>query len=451
VRQHAGFAKAGRLTADSTPLRPPAAGDPTRRTGTLRAGLAVAAALVLLGTPAAVAAHRFDRAADATWVPGSPVAGRAAAAVPDGPSDPATASARTSIDTALADQNAALTSGDAGAFLAPVEPPLRDAMRRRFDALRAIKATDYAARLAAPPMLDGGRWRAGVEIRFCAGAAGCAPAPVQVDTVWVINGDGARLVEWGQSTRYGPRPWEVSELRAVVGSRVVVAASPRHASRLKATLTAAERAAAKADRFARWRPAPARYVVYLAGADEWESWYGGRQPDWAAGYTLPITPDHSEIVLNAGRVDAGEVTRTLTHEFAHVTTLAGVQRNYTDSWLLVEGLAEYVTHAGRPESAYPWLAATRRYVTGGRWPGTAGLAAPAGSATVSDATGLYGVAYLAVRRLADRFGSDRLLAFFAAVARDGRSPAKASPEIFGVPWTDAAADCDRHIRAAGPA
>jgi hypothetical protein len=265
--------------------------------------------------------------------------------------------------------------------------------------------------------------------------------------VWTITGDGARLVEWGRSTQHGPRPWEVSELRAAVGKRVVVAASPRHASRLQPTLAAAEKAAAKADRYARWRPKPARYVVYLAGADEWSSWFGGKQPVWAAGYALPITPDYSEIVLNANRVDSTEVAATLTHEFLHVTTLAGVQRNYTDSWLLVEGLAEYATHGEKAENAYPWLEGTRRYVTGGRWPGTAKLAAPVDSATVSDATGLYGVAYFAVRRLAERFGPDRLLAFFTAVARDGRPPAQASPEILGVPWADASADCDRHIRA----
>jgi hypothetical protein len=419
------------------------------RVGTLRGALAVAAVAVLVGAPAAVAAGRLERfdTVQTTWVPGAPPLA-AAAATPDGPTDAATASAITSIDAALTGQNAAVASGDAAAFLAPVQQPLHGAMRRRFEALRAIKATGYATKLAAAPTLRDGRWRAALEIRFCAGGGGCPPAPVRVDSVWVITGDGARLVEWGRSNHHGPRPWEVSELRAVVGKRVVVAASPRYASRLRSTLAAAEKAAAKADRYARWRPKPARYVVYLAGTDEWASWYGGKQPVWAAGYALPITPDYSEIVLNANRVDASEAAATLTHEFMHVTTLAGVQRNYTDSWLLVEGLAEYATHGEKPESAYPWLDGTRRYVTGGRWPGTARLAAPAETATVSDATGLYGVAYLAVRRLAERFGPDKLLAFFTAVARDGRPPAQASPEILGVPWPDAAADCDRHIRAA---
>jgi hypothetical protein len=284
-------------------------------------------------------------------------------------------------------------------------------------------------------------------VRFCAGATGCPPAPVQVETTWIINGDGALLVGWGQSTRNGPRPWEVSELRAAVGSRVVVAATPRYASRLQATLATAERAAAKADRYARWRPKPARYVVYLAGADEWSSWFGGRQPVWAAGYTLPLTPDYSEIVLNATRVDSTEVAATLTHEFAHVTTLAGVQRNYTDSWLLVEGLAVYATHGDRPESASPWLPGTRRYVTGGHWPGTAALVAPAESATVSDATGLYGVAYLAVRRLADRFGEAKMLEFFDLAERKGMTLEQASTQALGADWGAVAADCAHYVRS----
>ena len=227
---------------------------------------------------------------------------------------------------------------------------------------------------------------------------------------------------------------------------MVVAASPRYASRLQPTLAAAEQAAAKADRYARWRPQPSRYVVYLAGA--------GRVVDVVRrassrpgrpGTRCRSRPSTREIVLNASRIDSGEVLNTLTHEFSHVTTLAGVQRNYTDSWLLVEGLAEYVTHGDRSRAgAYPWLDGTRRYVDSGRWPGTAALAAPAESATVSDATGRYGVAYFAVRRLAERFGRGQVAGVLRR--RGPRRPAAGA----GVPGDRSAcrgptvaADCDR--------
>ena len=176
-------------------------GDPNGRVGTLRAALAVAAVAVLVGAPAAVAGGRFDRSADTTWVPGQAPA--VAANAPDGPQDPATTSAVTSIDTALTAQAAAVANGSSITFLASVEAPLRAAMRRRFEALRAVKATDYATRLVTTPVLAGDRWRAEVEVRFCAGATGCPPAPVRIETTWIINGDGARLVEWGQSTRNG--------------------------------------------------------------------------------------------------------------------------------------------------------------------------------------------------------------------------------------------------------
>lgn len=408
------------------------------RPGTLRAALAVATAVVLLGGPTAVATNRFGAGGRAAWIP---AAGAAAPAVERNP----VSEAVTAAVTAQAD---AVNRGDAAAFLTPVEAPLHEPMRRRFESLRAIRATGYTATLEKAPVREAGGWRVTIELNFCAGAAmGCGAAPVRVPTLWTVGEAGARLVEWGSSTHYGPRPWEVSDLRAAIGNRVVVAASSRYAARLPSTLQAAERAAEKADRYARWRPPPAKYVVYLAGADEWSTWYGVKQPAWAAGYAMPITPDHTEIVLNATRIDSGEALNTLTHEFSHVSTLAGVRRNYTDSWLLVEGMAEYVTHVGRATGAYPWLDGTRRYVGGGRWPGTAALAAPAESASVGDATGRYGVAYFAMRRLAERFGEDKLLAFFAAVARDGRAPDQVSPEMFGVPWAEAAADCDRYIRS----
>ncbi len=408
------------------------------RPGTLRAALAVAAVAVLLGGPATVATNSFGTDGRAAWIP---AAGAAAPAVEKNPAFEA-------ITAAVGVQADAVNRGDAAAFLAPVETPLHEPMRRRFEALRAIRATGYTAALEKAPVAEAGGWRVTIELNYCAGGVpGCGAAPVRVPSLWAVTGEGARLVEWGSSTHYGPRPWEVSELRAAVGNRVVVATSPRYASRLQSTLQAAERAAEKADRYARWRPVPAKYVVYLAGADEWSTWYGVKQPAWAAGYAMPITPDHTEIVLNATRIDSGEALNTLTHEFSHVSTLAGVRRNYTDSWLLVEGMAEYVTHVGKAPSAYPWLDGTRRYVGNGKWPGTAALAAPAESASVGDATGRYGVAYFAMRRLAERFGEDKLLAFFSAVARDGRAPDQVAPETFGVPWADAAADCDRYIRS----
>lgn len=426
----------------------------------LRRGFVVAAVAVLLAAPALAAARYEDgtrgylastpRLAVRSPGPAVPPAAPAAPGGSQGGStgdSSAASGARARVDEALADQAAALARGDAVGFLATVDPAVQAPMRRRFEALRALRAVGFAARVADDLTPAGaGRWQATVELRFCAAAEGCPTAPVRIGTTWAVDDVSTRLVEYTQTTEFGPRPWEASELRAVAGSRVVVAAPPRYANRLSATLNVAERAAAKADSFARWRPRPSRYVVYFAGPDEWSTWYGVKQPAWAAAFAMPITPEYTEIVLNAARIDSGEVLSTLTHEFAHVTTLAGVQRNYTDSWLLVEGIAEYVSHGERPASAYPWLSGTRRYVRGGQWQGTAGLAAPAESASVGDATGRYGVAYLAVRRLATRFGEAKMLDFFAAVARDGQNATAAAPAVLGAPWPEVAADCDRYIR-----
>jgi hypothetical protein len=424
-------------------------------TGVLRRGLVVAAVAVILGAPAIAAARYQDAGAGHGYLAPAGITARAAPA-PSGATAPAApvasggspaAAARASVDAALADQAAALARGDAVGFLATVDPAVQAPMRRRFEALRALRAVGFSAKVTDEPTPAGdGRWQATVELRFCAAADGCTAAPVPVTTTWAVDRNSVRLVEYTPTTQFGPRPWEASELRAVAGARVVVAAPPRYANRLASTLAVAERAAARADAYARWRVKPSRYVVYFAGPDEWSTWYGVKQPAWAAAFAMPISPEYTEIVLNAGRIESGEVLSTLTHEFAHVTTLAGVQRNYTDSWLLVEGIAEYVTHADRPATAYPWLSGTRRYVRGGQWQGTAGLAAPPESATVGDATGRYGVAYLAVRRLATRFGEAKMLEFFAAVARDGQNATAAAPAVLGAPWPDVAADCDRYIR-----
>jgi hypothetical protein len=418
---------------------------PHRRSA-LRRGIAVAAVTVLLGISAAGATARHEPASAAPVVGGLRAA-RPSTAVPsvDAPAmSPEIVRAR--VDAVLARQAAALTHGDLNAFLAPTDPAMHDAMRRRYDSVRALRPVGFTARVADDPVPDGERWRVMVELDFCVAAAGCGAAPTLIPTTWTVDHGSARWVEYAQSIGYGPRPWETSDLRATVGQRVVVAAPARYAGRLASISQTAEKAAARADEYARWHEKPSRYVVYLAGPEEWSNWYSVRQPAWAVGFTMPITPEHSEVVLNAGRVDGEELLSALTHEFTHVSTLGGVQRSYTDSWLLVEGIAEYVTHSAERVSAYRWLSGTRQYVRSGRWTGTAALAAPAGSATVSDASGRYGVAYLAVRRLAERYGEDKMLAFFAAVARDGRDPAVAAPEIFGAPWTAVAADCDAYIR-----
>jgi hypothetical protein len=231
-----------------------------------------------------------------------------------------------------------------------------------------------------------------------------------------------------------------------VGARVILATTARYASRLPSMLAAAEKAAAVTDRYARWDRPPGRYVVLLAGPDEWGTWYGVKQQSWVAAFAMPLTDNATEVVLNAARVDARDTVDVLRHEFTHVVTLVGVGRSYEHSWWLVEGIAEYVrvSDGSRP---FDGLAEVRKYVHSGRWPGDVALDEPPPDSSASDVNGRYGVAYLALRRLADRFGEDKLLAFFAAVARNGTPLAPASVAAFGVSWDTAAADCAQYVRS----
>lgn len=62
--------------------------------------------------------------------------------------------------------------------------------------------------------------------------------------------------------------------------------------------------------------------------------------------------------------------------------------------------------------------------------------------------GSYGVGYLAVRHLVDRFGEQRFLEFFRAVVHDRRTPEKASVQAFGELWAGLHDECVNYARSA---
>jgi hypothetical protein len=232
----------------------------------------------------------------------------------------------------------------------------------------------------------------------------------------------------------------------VIGNRVIVAGTKRWANRLQGVLNSAERAAAVTDRYAKWTAVPTRYVVYVAGPDEWARWYGVRQAAWVAAYAMPLTDTYTEIVLNATKVGTAEAREVLQHEFTHVVTLSGVQRTFNDSWWMIEGIAEYVQNVKAPLGLYRALGDGRRYVRSGAWDGTVALGEPDSQASAAEANGRYAVAFLAVRRMVDRYGEQHMLEFFDAVARNGRGLEAASATAYGQPWATVSDDCARYIR-----
>jgi hypothetical protein len=226
---------------------------------------------------------------------------------------------------------------------------------------------------------------------------------------------------------------------------VVLATTPRYAGRLPGMLAAAERAAAVADRYAKWGGPPARYFVFLAGPDEWTKWYGVKQASWVAAYAMPLSDQVTEVVLNASRVDVMQTADVLRHELTHVVTLTGTRQAYEHTWWLVEGVAEYVRLVGG-KAGFDGAADLRRFIHSGRWTGAVALDDPAAGATDTDVRAGYGVAFLAVRRIAERFGEQRMLDFFGAVVRDGVAVEQAAPAALGAPWDDVAADCAQYVR-----
>jgi hypothetical protein len=246
----------------------------------------------------------------------------------------------------------------------------------------------------------------------------------------------------------GPRPWEVDDLSVVVGDRVVVAAQKANAWRLSGTMRAGDRAAAVADRLAKWGEPPSKYVIFLAGPDDWNRWYGHDQPDWAAAWAVPVSSTVTEVVIRTEVVEERGLESLLTHELAHVTTLSGDRDGAgRGSWWLVEGIADYATMVGRPVRNYEAISPTRSFVRNG-WSGDPAVDPPGADASLTEASARYGIAFLAVRHIAEVYTEEKMLAFFGRVVHDNDSLDSAATRELGVAWSTVKAECAQFIRDA---
>lgn len=438
---------------------PPA---PPRRRQVLRRVLLACAVLALLcGTPAVWAVVRYAPTVPALL--GQRGAGDPGAA-PGGtrsprPGDPPSvyaAWARTQIDAALSDQGAALLRGDENGFLAagePGNPEVRAELSRRYRSLRALRISAWQPRVAAPPRQEAGlddpnQWRARLSLRHCFVVPGCEADQLLLDSRWVQRDGRAYLTRLDASgaDQNGPRPWEVADLRVAVGKRAVVATTADYSARLPALLSEADRAATVADRFV-VGPVPDRYHLFFAGAAEWNQWYSGNRPEWAAGYAVPTSERRIDVVLNAAELSAGFVDDIMRHELSHAAALRG-SRHQSAAWWLVEGLAEQAEMNGRAAGRHDAVAAgaVRRFIVSGKWDGAVTVGEPVASAATREAGARYGIAFLAVRRLMERYGEAKVLAFFKAIVHEGGTPETASPAAFGAQWTDVHADCVSYVR-----
>ncbi|NYF55482.1 hypothetical protein [Micromonospora purpureochromogenes] len=417
----------------------------SRRRWPLWAALAVVLAMVGCGVPSALLAGLVDRTAERATVD------RPATRTPD----PATAAARRvgdQLSAQLARQADALLGGDRRGFLAVADPAARADLGRRFAALRALRVTVWRAEpsgLPTPVVGQAGQWRQLVTFRYCFLVPDCAPSPVLIGTRWRETGGAPLLVavEESRSAQAGVRPWEVSDLVVAVGPRTMVATTPALRGKLPGLLAEAESAAAVADRYAVAGPPPDRYRIFYAGGPEWRRWYGGGRPKWTAGYAITVGGGHHEVVLNADGLTATATGELLRHELTHAASLPARGYPGKQTWWLVEGLAEYAGADGAPVSRYEGLDETGQLVGGG-WNGRLDALTPADAAPADRVGGSYGVGYLAVRHLVDRYGEQQVLDFFRAVVHDRQSLDDASEQVLGDPWTALHDECVAYVRAA---
>ena len=169
---------------------------------------------------------------------------------------------------------------------------------------------------------------------------------------------------------------------------------------------------------------------------------------WTAGYAVAIGGGNNDVVLNGDRVQPARAGDLLRHELTHVASLPAEGFPNGTAWWLVEGMAELAGAGGRPVSRYGSLPEVRRLLTAGKWDGQLATVEPPADAEGWEVTGRYGVGYLAVRHLADRFGERRLLEFFAAVVHERRPPDRAAWDVFGEEWAVLHEECMR-VRAGG--
>jgi hypothetical protein len=301
-----------------------------------------------------------------------------------------------------------------------------------------------------PQAQNSTEWRLLVSYQHCFVVPNCRTSPVVVGQRWSTDGDRLQLVavEPSLTLQDGPRPWEVSELVVAAGNRTLVATTAAYRELLPGLLRDAEEAAVVADRYAVSGTAPDRYRIFYAGADEWKRWYGGDRPEWTAGYAVAVGGGHYEVVLNGTNLRDALRPDLLRHELTHAASLPDGGHRERGAWWLIEGLAEHAAAGGRPVVRYDGLANVRRLVLEQDWQGPLSGVEPAADAENWEVSAGYGVGYLAVRHLVDRFGEERTLAFFHSVVHDGLELDAAALREFGEPWERLHQACVDYVRQA---
>ncbi|MBT2386872.1 hypothetical protein J7E86_25545 [Streptomyces sp. ISL-11] len=357
----------------------------------------------------------------------------------------------------------ALRERDERAFLAAVDPAAegyRAEQRKVFTNLAAVPLASWTYRLVrtggfAPAQGDGRRIAAEAELRYR--LAGYDTAPVTTTARLTLVERDKRWYVAAEDTRSAHRHlWEQGAVTAVRGERSLVLGVGQDRQRLTDLARAADRAVPAVS--AAWRQEgtgqgagrgasawPGRVVVEMPASVE----------EMAALLDSPVSNYRGIAAVTTGEVGGtgkapadrvivnpqaygalGTFGRqvVLTHETAHVATRA-LTSAATPLWLS-EGFADWAAYRGTDRTARQAAPELVRAVAAGRSPRELptdedfGFAGEAGRLARA-----YEEGWLACRMIADRWGEEKLVAFYRAVGDHDRRPgavASALRSVLGV-------------------
>jgi hypothetical protein len=357
--------------------------------------------------------------------------------------------AQEKVREALAKQRTALLAGDETGYLAVLDTAIaaveKTAVRRMYGSLRAMKVAEWTDQVGTATDKANGLWSLNVFSTACFVTKLCEKGEAESVTVWRVQGSTATLTSWKATDE--AHPWQSTELIAAAGQRTVVATTKAYEGRLASLVAEADRAAIVADRFARKGKIPSRYVIYFAGPQEWKTWFGWDPPEWSGGVAIDVSDDRYELVLNGGQLHSTAVDDLLRHELTHASSLVGKMGNTSKLWWMIEGIAEFAEMDNLPVSSHGGIAEVRKLISSGTIKSIE-VSGPGRKTAEDVVAGQYGIAFLSMRCLAERFTEEKMTTFFHAVVHAQKTLESASTEIFGQEWSVVGTECFNYVKQA---
>lgn len=416
----------------------------------VRAGVVVALVVALVGAAAAFVTINRDKVVARVVVEGAIPSPR--------PLIPSELAAQ-----ALDKQAAALLAGDEAGWLAavdPGQPKLRARYRSMFTTLRALGVTKFEYRGRAnfdKPSTDT-LVQLDAQIAYCFTDNPCpddSGVPFTEQSLRLEPVGGAWVISSSSTAKSAddqlPKPWENGDYVLGRGERVTLVAQASERKWFDDVLPIADKAAAVNDRFAGLVDNPQkRYRIYLAGAKQWKSWFGGISDKWVVGYAVPLNQAGTEVVLNMSELadDDKLLETTIQHELGHVVTLgAATGRSWGegDMWLK-EGIAEYIGWWPEPATESWRRQSVHDLLHGSNAPTSIATNALQTDARLEEGDAFYGFGHFAADCLATKYGQAELFTFVRLYLREDVDLDPASRQAFGAGFTTVDKTCMRWIK-----